>query len=131
MEYFLGRTLSTNEIVHHKDGNKLNNKLTNLELMSRADHTSHHAPDPEIVMLKCDYCGIDFPRLKNRTYKKYKHTFCTLSHSVKYQMREKNKTERIKHGTQSGYRHGCRCELCRMHHNTRLKEYKRAKKFFT
>jgi hypothetical protein len=40
MEKKLGRKLSYNEIVHHKDGNKKNNKLSNLKLKSRKKHTS-------------------------------------------------------------------------------------------
>lgn len=29
-------------VIHHKDGNKLNNKLRNLELMSRGEHQKAH-----------------------------------------------------------------------------------------
>ena len=43
MEQYLGRLLANDEIVHHKDGNKLNNDLANLELMSRSAHISHHS----------------------------------------------------------------------------------------
>jgi len=39
MENFIGRKLSFNEIVHHIDGNKTNNNLENLRLMSRSEHT--------------------------------------------------------------------------------------------
>ena len=35
----LGRPLDTNEQVHHKDGNGLNNSLDNLEIMSASDHS--------------------------------------------------------------------------------------------
>lgn len=42
MEEFVGRRLSFNEVVHHKDGNKHNNNLSNLEVMSRSQHTSLH-----------------------------------------------------------------------------------------
>lgn len=45
MELHLGRRLKFNEIVHHKDGNKRNNILENLELMSRADHLLLHIKD--------------------------------------------------------------------------------------
>lgn len=39
MEKFLGRKLTFDEVVHHKDGNGLNNDLSNLELMSRKEHS--------------------------------------------------------------------------------------------
>jgi hypothetical protein len=43
MELQLGRELATEEIVHHIDGNKANNRIENLMIMSRADHSRHHA----------------------------------------------------------------------------------------
>jgi hypothetical protein len=39
MERHIGRALHAEEDVHHKDGNKLNNDLSNLELVNHADHT--------------------------------------------------------------------------------------------
>ena len=42
MECHLGRKLSRNEVVHHKDGNKRNNNIDNLELVSRRDHSKMH-----------------------------------------------------------------------------------------
>jgi hypothetical protein len=42
MEEKLGRRLSPDEIVHHIDGNKLNNDISNLEVMSRSDHSRLH-----------------------------------------------------------------------------------------
>lgn len=42
MEQFLGRKLHRYEVVHHKDGNKLNNDLDNLVLMTLSDHAREH-----------------------------------------------------------------------------------------
>src|SRR5690349_19574689 len=42
MEDCIGRKLEPWEIVHHKDGNPLNNALDNLEVMDFASHTSEH-----------------------------------------------------------------------------------------
>lgn len=47
MEKHLKRKLSKNEIVHHKDGNKLNNNLDNLELLTRAKHMNLHRSELE------------------------------------------------------------------------------------
>lgn len=45
MGKMLGRKLSSNEIVHHKNRDTLDNRLSNLELLSRADHTAIHIKD--------------------------------------------------------------------------------------
>lgn len=43
MEKKLGRYLEPHEVVHHKDGDKLNNDPENLELTTLAEHTGEHA----------------------------------------------------------------------------------------
>ena len=42
MEEYLGRKLTPNEIVHHIDGNKLNNDIDNLKVMTRSEHSKLH-----------------------------------------------------------------------------------------
>lgn len=42
MENYLGRKLKSNEIVHHKDHDKLNNSISNLEITTRTEHNIHH-----------------------------------------------------------------------------------------
>jgi len=42
MEQHLGRSLKKNEIVHHKNKNRLDNRIKNLELMTYSQHTSFH-----------------------------------------------------------------------------------------
>lgn len=41
----LGRGLAPNECVHHIDGNKLNNSLDNLELLTISEHAKRHAKE--------------------------------------------------------------------------------------
>jgi hypothetical protein len=47
MEQKLNRPLTSQDIVHHKDGNKLNNHPDNLELLTRAQHINLHRPELE------------------------------------------------------------------------------------
>lgn len=47
MEQVLGRPLKRSEIVHHRDGDKLNNDPSNLELVDRASHIVMHRPHEE------------------------------------------------------------------------------------
>jgi hypothetical protein len=88
MEQKLGRLLAYNEVIHHIDGNKMNNDPNNLKLETRSEHSPHHAPEPPKITLICDWCKGAFERPK-RNVKKNKRTFCCLSHSVSFQQKER------------------------------------------
>ena len=42
IEEHLGRELSIFEIIHHIDGDRSNNEIENLQIMTREEHTSLH-----------------------------------------------------------------------------------------
>lgn len=42
MENYLGRTLKRNEVVHHINGNKKDNRIQNLKLMTLSEHARLH-----------------------------------------------------------------------------------------
>ena len=42
MEQKLGRKLRPDEVVHHRNGDRADNRLRNLQLMTDSEHKSHH-----------------------------------------------------------------------------------------
>jgi len=54
----LGRELLRSEHVHHRNGNRLDNRLANLAIVSPADHGRLHTWRPTIK--NCVICGSEF-----------------------------------------------------------------------
>ena len=58
----LGRWLKSSEQVHHIDGNKYNNTLENLQILSSQEHANLHLGNRELVEYVCKFCGSEFTR---------------------------------------------------------------------
>lgn len=70
MENAIGRILTELEIVHHKDHDRFNNDISNLELMSREEHSRIHGFEQleQWVLLQCPNCGCLFERSVRNTH---------------------------------------------------------------
>lgn len=83
MEQYLGRKLERNEYVHHKNGNKRDNRLENLELMTPLEHNQHHFEKLPRTKI-CIECGKEFePPIKHRGRNQLCSKECWIKHHKK------------------------------------------------
>lgn len=85
VENHLNRLLNTNEVVHHKDHNKKNNAIDNLEVLDSLEHVKVHAKEKikQWVKLKCPWCKKEFNLPRNQSFlvkkNKYNCNCCSSS----------------------------------------------------
>ena len=65
MEQCLGRRLNHNEYVHHINGNKLDNRIENLQVMTPQEHAVEHNQKYSITKI-CAVCRKEFTPHKTK-----------------------------------------------------------------
>jgi hypothetical protein len=106
MEKELGRALTSNELVHHLDCDKSNNDLSNLIVVSRADHMKIHywIDKGAAVYESCGENGVNSKNAKSTNGKrcsvcegslsKYQKRTCSVTCHNEYMARHCRKVER-------------------------------------
>jgi len=80
MENYLGRILNSNEVVHHIDHIKKHNDISNLQVMTRKEHSRLHGKTGrKWVKLKCPECKKLFHREERQSFisKHTEYTCCS------------------------------------------------------
>lgn len=87
MEIHLGRTLDIDETIDHIDKNPLNNEISNLQILSRAQHSALDIKRVKDTEATCIWCNASFvikgSAIRNRN-RKTASGFCSRKCSGQY-----------------------------------------------
>lgn len=94
MENHLGRLLDKSEVVHHLDGNKHNNDISNLEVLTANQHTKEHhrLHGRKYARILCPNClrEVDVPENYLPKYKGTELIFCSRRCNGQFHYRKKH-----------------------------------------
>lgn len=94
MEDSLGRPLSSDELVHHVNGDRTDDRLENLLVLSPSEHRMTFGGNPPTVCT-CPECGKEFSRRTsdvNWSIKHGKGIFCTRTCAATHHWKERRQT---------------------------------------
>lgn len=95
IENYLNKKLTPNEVVHHINRNTLDNRISNLQIMTKSKHNSLHSsgknnamygkrsPNWKRIKINCLFCGKEIYK-KAYSIKLYKKHFCSNKCARKY-----------------------------------------------
>lgn len=83
VENALGIVLPRSTLIHHKDENKKNNHIDNLEPLSAKEHRYRHTNGITLISCVCKNCGKEFKRSTSNVHGG--GTFCSRSCNGKFQ----------------------------------------------
>lgn len=87
MSNHIGRPLKPNEDVHHKDRNKTNNNIVNLELMEKSQHAKCHEREDIVKHQRKELIKCKYPKCNEMTASKI--GLCNKHYKLQWQ-RTKN-----------------------------------------
>lgn len=93
MQNHIGRKLDKNEVVHHINGNKLDNSIDNLMILSRSEHSKAHAIKDGIGM----HINKNYPPRKHPSLSAYDDRGCRCDEcrNIKNEKTKRNRKKKI------------------------------------